>query len=251
MSQPHSIHWRTLMRTMVLVTTWVFCFSIIVGSPIILALMSQYVTSKIKAGTATSAWAHNTAHEKAATLSSVNRDKPFGPTPWGDLPKGPNQSQSEEVGEVVPKGEIYLIMDLSVNRLFVKRGGQTLYTAVASAGSGKVLKDPRNPSHHWTFETPKGTFGIESKLIDPVWIQPDWAFIERGQPVPHDQTDRLRPGVLGKYALGFGNGYFIHGALYTNLLGTNHTHGCIQLGDEDLALIFEKIPLGAKLIITA
>jgi L,D-transpeptidase YbiS len=58
------------------------------------------------------------------------------------------------------------------------------------------------------------------------------------------------PGVLGSYALGFGDGYFIHGALYLNLLGKEVTHGCIQLHPEDLQFIFDTVPLGALFIIT-
>ena len=62
-------------------------------------------------------------------------------------------------------------------------------------------------------------------------------------------ADRLQPGVLGKYALGFGNGYFIHGALYSNLLGQDVTHGCIQLHADDLQFVFETVQLGTPIII--
>jgi len=44
----------------------------------------------------------------------------------------------------------------------------------------------------------------------------------------------VEAGVLGDYALGFGQGYFIHGTLYTRLLGRNVTHGCIRVADKDL-----------------
>ena len=47
--------------------------------------------------------------------------------------------------------------------------------------------------------------------------------------VPTNAADRVEQGVLGEYALGFGKGYFIHGTLYTRLLGKNVTHGCIRL----------------------
>ena len=92
-------------------------------------------------------------------------------------------------------------------------------------------------------------FKIVNKLVDPVWVKPDWAFIEKGHPVPKDMKGRLQPGALGEYALGFGDGYFIHGAFYTYLLGFNTTHGCIQLNDEDLRYVFKSVPIGATLII--
>lgn len=147
------------------------------------------------------------------------------------------------------QGTIHLVVDTSRHRLFVKEGDRILHMAIVSTGSGNILSDPRNTERTWTFETPKGTFSIQSKLEKPVWIRPDWAFIEQGDPVPEKVADRLQPGVLGQYALGFGNGYFIHGALYTNLLGQNVTHGCIQLHPEDLQFLFEAVPLGTPLII--
>ncbi len=146
-------------------------------------------------------------------------------------------------------GEVSLLLDLSKNLLLVKRGNHIIYTALAATGSGKVLQDPQDPSRKWKFETPRGTFTIESKLKKPVWIRPDWAFIEKGVPVPKEQNSRLLPNALGDYALGFGDGYFIHGALYTYLLGFNATHGCVQLNDKDLRYIYETIPVGAKLVI--
>ncbi|MDR4500004.1 MAG: L,D-transpeptidase [Nitrospirales bacterium] len=145
--------------------------------------------------------------------------------------------------------EVSLLLDLSKNLLMVVRGKQVIYTALAATGSGKELHDPTNPSRAWKFETPRGTFTIETKLKNPVWIRPDWAFIEKGLPVPKDQSQRLLPNALGDYALGFGDGYFIHGALYTYLLGFYVTHGCIQLNDEDLRYIFETVPVGARLVI--
>lgn len=150
---------------------------------------------------------------------------------------------------LTPQGTIYLLVDTSRHRLFVKEGDRILHEALASTGSGNTLADPTNPERTWTFETPKGTFNIQSKLEKPVWIRPDWAFIEQGDPVPGKMADRLQPGVLGKYALGFGNGYFIHGALYSNLLGQDVTHGCIQLHADDLQFVFETVQLGTPIII--
>ena len=47
--------------------------------------------------------------------------------------------------------------------------------------------------------------------------KPDWAFIEEGRGDPGNFKDRVEEGSLGDFALGFGNGYFIHGTLYTRL----------------------------------
>ena len=145
--------------------------------------------------------------------------------------------------------EVYIVVDTAQNRLYVKRRAEVLLEAVASTGSGSILENPIRPGAQWIFETPRGTFQIKSKVTNPVWVKPDWAFIEEGLEVPKDPGQRVEGGILGDYALGFGNGYFIHGTLYTRLLGKNVTHGCIRLNDEDLRTVFELASIGTPLFI--
>jgi L,D-transpeptidase YbiS len=54
---------------------------------------------------------------------------------------------------------------------------------------------------------------------------------------------------MGDYALGLGNGYFIHGTLYKRMLGRNVSHGCVRLGDEDLAHLYRNVPIGTRVFI--
>jgi L,D-transpeptidase YbiS len=152
------------------------------------------------------------------------------------------------LSRLAPRG-VYVVVDTGRNRLSLRRGDKTLYTAVASTGSGAWLVDPRDPARGWRFDTPRGVFAITGKHIGPVWIKPDWAFIEEGLALPSTPEERIEAGVLGRYALGFGNGYFIHGTLYTRLLGTNVTHGCIRLGDQDLEHVFKTVQAGATVIV--
>ena len=72
--------------------------------------------------------------------------------------------------------------------------------ALASTGSGTILDKPGEAKGQWIFDTPRGEFTVQSKLINPVWVKPDWAFIEEGLAVPRSQADRIEPGVLGEYA---------------------------------------------------
>lgn len=146
-------------------------------------------------------------------------------------------------------GDIHIVVDTARNRLYVKRRAEVLLEAVASTGSGWILDDPGHPGTRWVFDTPRGAFHIKSKVTNPVWIKPDWAFIEEGVAVPKDPTQRAEGGILGDYALGFGNGYFIHGTLYTRLLGRNVTHGCVRLNDEDLRTVFTLAGIGTPLYI--
>lgn len=120
--------------------------------------------------------------------------------------------------------------------------------ATVSAGSGSFLVDPSG-TRKWIFDTPRGEFTIQSKFVKPAWVKPDWAFIEEGKPIPKNPKDRVELGMLGDYALGFGDGYFIHGTLYTRLLGKNITHGCVRVGDEDLKIVYQSAPVGTKVLI--
>jgi L,D-transpeptidase YbiS len=121
--------------------------------------------------------------------------------------------------------------------------------AMVSTGSGVILDNPGKPGTQWVFDTPRGAFTVQSKLANPVWIKPDWAFLEEGQDIPTTAAERAEAGVLGEYALGFGNGYFVHGTLYTRMLGRNVTHGCIRLNDDDLRSLHQLADIGTPLVI--
>jgi lipoprotein-anchoring transpeptidase ErfK/SrfK len=151
------------------------------------------------------------------------------------------------IAALSPK-DVYIIIDSGRNTLTLKKGDEILRTAVISCGSGSILEEPGG-KRTWVFDTPRGEFRVKSKLIDPTWVKPDWAFIEEGKEIPKKQQERLESGVLGDYALGFGKGYFIHGTLYTRLLGRSVTHGCVRVGDEDLKAVFRAASIGTRIYI--
>jgi lipoprotein-anchoring transpeptidase ErfK/SrfK len=158
-----------------------------------------------------------------------------------------NQRLKKKIDRLGPPG-VYLVIDSARNMLYLKKGGNILKSCVISCGSGNVLQEP-NGQRRWVFDTPRGEFSVQSKLRDPVWLKPDWAFIEEGKAIPNDNNERIEEGMLGDYALGFGDGYFIHGTLYTRMLGRNVTHGCIRVGDEDLEFVFKAVTMGSKIYI--
>ncbi len=141
-----------------------------------------------------------------------------------------------------------IVVDTAQNRLYLLEGSEVLLEAPCSTGSGLSLDDPV-VSRSWIFKTPRGEFRVLSKLTNPVWRKPDWAFIELGERPPDNPSSRFEAGVLGEYALAFGDGYFIHGTLYTRLLGRNVTHGCIRLGDEDLERLVRQARVGTPILI--
>lgn len=143
---------------------------------------------------------------------------------------------------------VYIVIDRANNRLRLMERDQVLLDAACSAGSGTVLNDPEG-GRRWVFDTPRGMFTVQTKLVNPIWRKPDWAFIEEGKPVPKNDAERFEAGMLGEYALYFGDGYLIHGTLYERLLGRNVTHGCIRLGREDLRTVNRRCPVGTRVYI--
>lgn len=147
----------------------------------------------------------------------------------------------------IPK-DPYILVDTSQNKLFLKKGSQVLREAVCSTGSYKLLESP--DGRRWFFQTPRGMFRILGKQQNPVWIKPDWAFIEEGEPVPaKNAPERYDAGALGLYAMSFGNGYLIHGTLYRRLLGKSVTHGCVRLDDEDLEFVYNNSRISTRVYI--
>jgi L,D-transpeptidase ErfK/SrfK len=144
--------------------------------------------------------------------------------------------------------ELYLVVDTENNRLEMRRGNKLLHTAVCGTGSHAFVEEETGRS--WFFETPLGSFTVLGKERNPVWIRPDWSYVEENMPVPSwNDPNRIVRGVLGKYALLLGSGYKIHGTIYADLLGTHFTHGCISLGNDDLELVHKYAQVGTKVYI--
>ncbi len=146
-----------------------------------------------------------------------------------------------------PRGT-YVVIDQTHNRLTLRKDDEVVLEAVCSAGSGMVLKEGAT-GRTWVFDTPRGKFQVLSKIENPVWRKPDWAFVEEGQPIPTNAAERFEYGTLGEYALYFGNGYMIHGTLYERLLGRSVTHGCIRLGRDDLRKVWAMVPVGTPIFV--
>jgi lipoprotein-anchoring transpeptidase ErfK/SrfK len=176
--------------------------------------------------------------------SSETAQSPGSAPRKGEESEASAQKKLEALG---PKG-LYIMVDTGANRFYLKKGTETVRTGLVSTGSGEILPDPSG-KRQWVFDTPRGEFFVKSKVKNPYWVKPDWAFIEDGEPIPKNSDDRVVGGELGDFALGFGNGFFLHGTLYTRLLGRNVTHGCVRFGDEDLKFMFNSAAIGTKIYI--
>jgi lipoprotein-anchoring transpeptidase ErfK/SrfK len=153
----------------------------------------------------------------------------------------------KKIGKLTP-GNAYLVVNTTENRFSLYKNRKLVREGVCSTGSYVRLETEGDQK--WVFKTPKGDFWVRTKITDPVWRKPDWAFVEEGLPIPPANSPlRYERGVLGDYALAIGDGYLIHGTLYQRFLGLPVTHGCIRLGDQDLKVVFETLPVGAKVYI--
>ncbi len=155
------------------------------------------------------------------------------------------QKLAERRNRLFPTGPAILV-DTAANQIYMVQGAKVLVQDKCSTGSGLELTDTSG-NRSWTFETPRGYYRVLGKVTNPVWIRPDWAFIEEGEAIPKDRASREVPDVLGDYALAFGDGYFIHGTLYTRMLGSSVTHGCIRVDDESLKKIYQTAQPGTPI----
>jgi len=150
---------------------------------------------------------------------------------------------------LAPKG-VYVVVDQTQNRIYLKKDQETILNAACSAGSGLILKEGDwGKGRKWVFDTPRGLFKVKSRQENPVWKKPDWAFVEEGKPIPKRDEDRMDYGTLGEYSFQLGDGYMIHGTLYERLLGRSVTHGCIRVGRDDLRKVWQLVPVGTPVYI--
>jgi hypothetical protein len=143
--------------------------------------------------------------------------------------------------------ELYIVVIPNGNRLSLRRGQKVLLEAVISTGKNDTLK---YQGRKWVFQTPRGIMSVIRKKKDPIWTKPDWAFLEKGESIPpQDSPLRKEKGILGAFMLDLGGGVMIHGTPLENLLGRSVTHGCIRVGSEDLKVLYDSVPIGAKVFI--
>ncbi len=179
-----------------------------------------------------------------AYLSGHTLSDPLDPTDSEGNPLPPPSDKA--LAKTVPSNGTYIVIDRVHNHLRLYEDGKQILDAVISAGAGSILEDP-NGKRKWVFDTPTGRFFVKSRRESPTWTAPDWEYIESGEPMPRNYSDRVQEGMLGEYALDLGGGptgYMIHGTLYTRLLGRNVSHGCIRVGRDDLRIIWKKAPVG-------
>ena len=99
----------------------------------------------------------------------------------------------------------HLEVDLQGRMVRLMDGGITLYSAPAAIGKPVVLE---YEGRKWSFSTPRGRRTILSKARNPVWIPPDWHYVELAA-LKHWHVVWLRAG--DRVPLGDGRSVVVRG----------------------------------------
>ncbi|HUF25754.1 MAG TPA: L,D-transpeptidase [Gemmatimonadaceae bacterium] len=88
-----------------------------------------------------------------------------------------------------------LVISLFDRRLWVVRGADTLRTAVIAVGMDSTLVWQET---EWDFRTPRGRHTIRRKQRNPIWVPPDWHYVEAATNLGLElrQIERGRPVLL-------------------------------------------------------
>lgn len=156
-------------------------------------------------------------------------------------------------GPLVHEAGRYVVVHLAENRVYVFDGARAVWSAPAGTGTGFRLD---RGQHRWKFSTPKGMFRVQRMEKDPLWEAPDWHYVERGEPVPPQNSPaRLMRGVMGSTAIYLGDGIAIHGTNRPDLIldpdpeRRRVSHGCIRLTNEAARTLMHMVDVGTPVLI--
>lgn len=234
---------------------------------------------------ATSAWAVNERLTRRVTEMTYLKD-----TRSLEFVRRSEAQRTEQVAErerelaakeeeLAPAGKPYIVVSLAERRMLYIQRNDTLYKASVAVGSGKTLVMGGQTKR---FITPRGRMSITHKELDPVWVPPNWHYVEiarrtgrgiidmsnaspnalagypagqvpiRGNNViipPWGSPQRAHKGVLGVAKLEMYDGYYFHGTDNPASIGTAASHGCIRMHAADIMWMYRNVPVGTPVYI--
>jgi hypothetical protein len=141
----------------------------------------------------------------------------------------------------------YVVISLDEHMLHLMEDERVIWSAVVGTGTGTRLE---GAGQKWDFSTPRGIFRVQLKEKDPVWRVPDWAFVERGVPIPPlNHPSREEEGMLGTTAIYLQYDIAVHGTNNPELLGQPVSHGCIRMTNEAVRRLYHEVEIGTPVII--
>lgn len=71
-----------------------------------------------------------------------------------------------------------IVVSTAENKVQLRRSGKVVFEAICSTGKGTTLVDG---GRKMVFSTPTGKFKVISKEENPVWVPPDWHYVEEAR----------------------------------------------------------------------
>jgi lipoprotein-anchoring transpeptidase ErfK/SrfK len=99
---------------------------------------------------------------------------------WGASTAEERLQRTREDAEAAAPDRPYLVVSVEERRLWYKENDRVLFEAPVATGSGKTLVREGGASA-WKFETPRGRLVVRSKEESPVWVPPDWHYVEQAR----------------------------------------------------------------------
>ena len=181
--------------------------------------------------------------------------------------------------DLAPANKPYLVVSLAERRVLYIQANDTIFRAPVAIGSGKTVVIDGVTKR---FQTPRGKMAITGKELDPVWVPPNWHYVEiarrngmgiidmsdaspnalagypagqvpiRGGNViipPWGSPQRQMRGTLGAAKLEMYDGYYFHGTENERSVGTAASHGCLRMLRDDILWMYEHVPVGTPVYI--
>ncbi|HEX8276472.1 MAG TPA: L,D-transpeptidase [Longimicrobiaceae bacterium] len=129
----------------------------------------------------------------AAAQATATPADEAAPAPFAALPADAVRLRVAEQARRAPGRR--LVISLDERRLWWMEGDSVLHTAPVAVGKGTRLE---HGGRVWDFTTPYGVRAVRGKEADPVWIPPDWHYVElaRDSAFALERLERGRPARL-------------------------------------------------------
>ena len=141
--------------------------------------------------------------------------------------------------------DFFISVDTQEKKLRFYYGNTVLREAPLTVGENADITGP--DGRRWTFVPVKGSFKIESKVVDYPWQVPEWVYAMNKEPVPASRPT-IEDG-LGKYVIVIGNGYVIHSQPDEKSPLKGAKPGSFMVPDDDLRAIWPRIHIGTPVYI--
>jgi lipoprotein-anchoring transpeptidase ErfK/SrfK len=135
--------------------------------------------------------------------------------------------------EAVQPGTI--VVKTAERRLYLVQGDGTALRYRVAVG---------RPGKQWV-----GEAYVQSKHVRPAWTPPEE--VRRDNPrLPDVIPGGAANNPMGERALVLQDEYAIHGTNQPESIGTSASYGCIRMRNEDVVDLFERVPVGARVVVT-